>query len=281
MNVAVGGASGLIGSALCARLGATGHATRALPRGDVDGALLDGVDAVVHLGGANIAERRWSRARKQELRDSRVLSTARLARALAERARPPSLLLCASGIGYYGARSGDIDESAPRGDGFLAELCEAWEAAADPARAAGIRVVHARFGLVLSTAGGALGKQLPLFRRGLGVRLGDGSAPLSWIAMHDTLAALELLLSSPSLAGAFNLTAPAPVTQDEFATELARALGTHARLRMPAPLLRLALGELADSLLTGARVLPTRLVAAGFRFRYPTLPEALSGTLVE
>lgn len=279
MNVAVSGASGLIGGALCARLRAAGHAVRPLPRGDFDGALFDGVDAVVNLAGAGIAERRWTRARKREIRDSRVVGTGRLARALAGLPRPPAVLVSGSGAGYYGAAAGDVDESAPRGDGFLAEVSADWEAAADPARAAGIRVAHPRFGIVLSAAGGALGKQLPLFRRGLGVKLGDGSAPVSWVAIDDCVAALELVLSSPALAGAFNVTAPAPVTQDQFADELARALGTRARLRVPAALLRLGLGELADSLLTGARVLPARLVAAGFRFRYPTLAEALSATL--
>jgi uncharacterized protein len=274
MNVAISGASGLIGGALAASLRGAGHAVRPLPR-SADRAALDGIDALVHLGGANIAERRWTRARKRVLRDSRVETTFGWARALAEMARPPSVLVSASGVSYYGAAPGAVDESAPPGDGFLAELCVAWEAAADPARAAGIRVAHPRFGIVLSPSGGALGKQLPLFRRGLGAVLGDGTAPLPWVAIDDAVAALQLLLTAP-LAGAFNVTAPQPVTQAEFAAELARALGRRAWLRVPATALRLVLGELADELLSGVRVLPARLEAAGFRFRYPTLPAALA-----
>lgn len=278
MKVAVSGTSGLIGSALCQRLHARGDAIVRLGRAPYSPADLDGADAVVHLGGASIGDGRWTRARKRELYDSRVGSTDSLARAIAAMTPRPSVLLCASGVGYYGATDVEVDETAPRGDDFLARLSGDWEAAAAPARDASVRVVHARFGLVLSKAGGALAKMLPMFRRGLGARLGDGAQPFAWIAIDDAIAALELLLTPP-MAGPVNLVAPEQVTQAAFADELARALGTRVRLRVPSLLLRVGLGELATSLTTGARVVPRRLVDAGFVFRHPTLAAALRSTI--
>src|SRR4051812_23077347 len=206
MTIVVSGASGMIGRVLCKSLAADGHrivrlvrrATRGddeiawdPPRGTIDGARLEGADAVVHLGGANVGEGRWSAARKRELRDSRLVPTALLASTLAACAKKPRVFVSASAIGWYGTRAEIVDESAPRGDGFLADLCVEWEAAAEPARAAGIRVVHPRIGIVLATDGGALAKMLPPFRLGLGAVIGDGRAPFSWVSMDDTIAALR------------------------------------------------------------------------------------------
>jgi uncharacterized protein (TIGR01777 family) len=206
-----------------------GHDVRPLGRNAFTPLMLDGADAVVHLGGANIAEGRWTRARKREIRDSRVVGTERLAQALAAMARRPTVLVSASAVGYYGAPAGDVDESAPRGDDFLARVCADWEAAADAARAAGVRVAHPRFGIVLSTAGGALAKQMPLFRRGLGAILGDGTAPLPWVTLDDTIAALELLLTQP-LEGVFNVTARLS-SPTSWRARSARTCGCACRMR--------------------------------------------------
>ena len=296
LTVAVAGASGLIGRALCAFLSTGGHRVLRLVRrdaagadeiawdpaaGSIDGARLDGVDAVVNLAGANVGQGRWTAARKRELRDSRVLSTALLARTLGSCARRPSRLLSASAVGWYGTRADVVDEDAPHGDGFLAQLCAEWEAAADPARAAGIRVGHPRFGIVLTPAGGALQKMLTPFKLGLGATLGDGSAPLCWVALDDAIGALHFALTSgrPELDGAFNVTAPSPTTQGELAVALGHALHRPAALRVPGPLLRLLVGEMAESVLGSARVVPARLQAAGFRFAHPTLAGALDHVL--
>lgn len=294
MAIVVSGASGMMGRSLCKSLAADGLRVLRLvrrapagddeiawdpPRGTIDGARLDGADAVVHLGGANVGEGRWTAARKRELRDSRVLSTSLLASALAACAHKPRVFVGASAVGWYGTRAGVVDESAARGDGFLAELAAEWEAAAEPARAAGIRVAHPRFGIVLSAAGGALAKMLPPFRLGLGAVVGDGTAPLSWIALDDAIAALRFAIDHEALRGPFNVTSPEPTTQRGLAVALGRALGRPVLFRMPGALLRLAVGELADSMLGGAAVVPTQLLAAGFRFAYPSLTDALDHAL--
>jgi uncharacterized protein (TIGR01777 family) len=294
MKVAVTGASGLIGRTLCASLAGDGHAVVRLVRratasadeiawdpavGTIDARRLDGVDAIVHLAGANVGDQRWTEARKRELRDSRVLSTTLLARTLAALAKKPRVFVSASAIGWYGTRAELVDEHAPRGDGFLAELCAEWEAAAEPARAAGIRVVHPRIGVVLSTQGGALAKLLPPFRLGLGAVIGDGRAPFSWVAHDDVVAALRFLVDRDDLSGAFNVTSPEPTTQRDFAVALGRALHRPVLFRMPGALLRLAVGEMAESVLGGAAVVPTQLAGAGFRFAYPSLAGALDHAL--
>lgn len=294
LTVVVSGATGLIGRALCAFLSTGGHRVLRLVRraargadeiawdpaaGTIDAARLEGVDAVVHLAGANVGEGRWTAARKRELRDSRVLSTSLLARTLAACAQKPSVFVSSSAIGYYGTRTDTVDEKDAPGDDFLGALCVEWEAAAEPARAAGIRVAHPRTGIVLTPAGGALAKMLPPFKLGLGATLGDGAAPLSWVALDDVLGALHFLLYRRDLDGAFNVTAPAPTTQGELAATLGRALHRPSALRMPAAALRLALGEMAESVLGSARVLPSRLLAAGFRFHEPGLEGALERVL--
>jgi uncharacterized protein len=297
MRVAITGASGLIGSALAAALLADGQEVTRLVRrapqrpGEVrwdphrpDGGIapgeLDGVDAVVHLSGAPVAGGRWTATRKQVLRASRIQSTTALVSALARAQRPPSVLLSGSAVGWYGD-TGDreVDESAPSGTGFLAGLVRDWEAAAEPARQAGLRVATLRSGIVLSRRGGMLGPLLPAFRLGLGARIGDGSQYISWISVTDHVAAVRYLLDHADIDGPVNLTAPAPVTNAEFTADLARALRRPAVLRVPAPLVRAGLGELSGELLGSQRVLPGRLLAGGFAFSHPDLASALTAEL--
>jgi hypothetical protein len=295
LRVAVSGASGLIGSSLVPFLTAGGHDVLRLVRGvrpgagevgwnpaggDVDAKALEGLDAVVHLSGAPILGR-WTPSRRERIRSSRVESTRLLATALAGLARRPQVLVCASAVGFYGDRGDEwVHESSPAGTGFLADVCRAWEAAAGPARAAGIRVVHARLGVVLSAAGGALAVQLPLFRLGLGGRVGSGRQFVSWIALDDVVGALHQLLFAEGIAGPVNLVAPEPVTQAELARTLARVLRRPCLLPVPASLLRAVAGEMAQALLLdGARASPRALLAAGFAFRTPDLEPALRAEL--
>jgi uncharacterized protein (TIGR01777 family) len=295
LRVAVTGASGLIGSSLVPFLTTGGHTAlpmtrsshptlrdRAIPwdpySGRVSADKLEGVDAVIHLAGANLAEGRWTSERKRELWDSRVAGTGVIARALAGLSRPPRVLLCSSGSGYYGERGdAELVESSGRGGGFLAELCEAWEAATEPARAAGIRVVTLRTGMVCSGKGGALRKLLPPFRAGLGGPVGDGSQYWSWIALDDLIYVMHRALWDDALVGPVNAVAPTPVRNRDFARTLGEALGRPARIAVPRTALRFALGrEMANEvLLTSTRVLPGALGKRGHEFRYPTLLPAL------
>ncbi len=292
-HVLVTGSGGLIGSALVPLLTTGGHRVTRLVRGRprrrqgerpwrpaqgvLDPADLEDVDAVVHLAGENIAAGRWTEARKTLIRESRVAGTQVLAGALARLPRPPKVLLCASAVGFYGARGGElVREESPPGGGFLPEVCVAWEAATEAARKAGVRVVHLRLGVVLSPAGGALKNMLPPFLVGGGGRLGDGAQFMSWIALDDAIGAIHHALSHPSLRGAVNLVAPHPVTNRTFTRTLGRVLKRPACLAVPAAALRLTLGEMADALLlTGARVDPVRLRESGYAFRFPELEAAL------
>ncbi|MFE9413170.1 TIGR01777 family oxidoreductase [Streptomyces sp. NPDC006704] len=291
MKIAVTGSTGLIGAELVRSLRADGHEVlrlvRRAPRGPdevawdpvrqyVDAAGLAGCEGVVHLAGAGVADRRWSAAYKKEIRDSRVLGTAALAEALAGLDTPPKVLVSGSAIGYYGD-TGErvVDESAPPGDGFLPSVCVEWEEAAGAAREAGIRTVFARTGLVVARRGGAWAKLIPLFRAGLGGRLGSGRQYWSFIALHDEVAALRFLLDTESLSGPVNLTAPQPVTNREVTAAMSRVLRRPALLPVPAPALRVALGEAAGDVLAGQRVVPGRLLEAGFRFAFPTVEEAV------
>lgn len=295
MRIAITGASGLIGSALTASLAADGHEVAALVRrapqhagevrwdptaGTVDTAGLAGCDAIVHLAGAGVGDRRWTEARKKEIRDSRVLGTAAIARAAAGLADPPRVLVCGSAIGYYGD-TGDswVDEDSPAGTGFLADLVRDWEAAADPARAAGIRTVHARTGLVVARSGGAWAPLFPIFRAGLGGRLGSGRQFWSFIALHDEIAALRFALDTDSLSGPVNLTAPEPLTNREITAAMGRALHRPTVAAVPAPVLRLVLGEFAGDVLGSQRVRPKRLLDAGFTFTHPHIDQAISAAL--
>ena len=308
MKVAVTGSSGLIGTALVTSLRADGHEVirfvRRPPRAAdevrwdpraADAGLvtfvspgpsapggLDGLAACVHLAGAGVADRRWTARYKAEIRASRVLGTRALAGALAKLSPPPATLVAASAIGWYGDTSGrEVDESAPPGQAFLARLVRDWEAAAAPAADAGIRVVHTRSGLVLTPRGGLLARLLPLARLGLCPRFASGRQVMSWISLSDEIGAIRFLLDRKEISGPVNLTAPAPATNAEFTAALTTAVGRRDLpwLRVPAPALRLALGEAAVELLTSARVLPKRLQEAGYEFRYPTVPEALSAEL--
>jgi len=296
VRVAISAASGLIGSALAADLSTDGveviRLVRRAARGAdeigwdpqaADGlnpAALAGVDAVVHLSGAPIAAGRWTAARKAELRSSRIASTATLATAIAAADPAPGVLLCASAIGYYGdTGERTADESSPAGAGFLAELVRDWEAAADPARAAGTRVATFRSGVVLTVSGGMLGRLLLPFRLGLGAKVGSGRQYFSWISLTDEIKAIRFLLGSASATGPFNLTAPEPVTNAEFTRALAKALGRPAVFGLPSAALRAALGEVASELLGSARVVPARLEEAGFRFAHPDIATALGALL--
>ncbi len=296
MKVALSGASGLIGSALAPFLGSKGHEVVRLVRreaqrademrwdpgrGEIDRGALEGVDAVVHLSGESIAGGRWSAARKTRLRESRVATTQLLARTLASLTRRPGVLVSASAMGFYGSHAEQwFTESSPAADDFLGRLSVDWEEAASPAAKAGIRVVHPRFGLVLSPAGGVLGKMLLPFRLGLGGVLGPGTQYMSWIAMDDALAALHHALVNEAVDGPVNLVSPEPVTNREFTKTLGRVLRRPTILPAPAFALRLVLGEMADAtLLSSTRVRPERLEQTDFTFRFPTIEGALRHVL--
>ncbi|HXF06211.1 MAG TPA: TIGR01777 family oxidoreductase [Blastocatellia bacterium] len=292
MNILVSGSSGFIGSALVAALRAGDHRVVRLVRpqskadgpvvrwdpdtGTIDRAGLEGIEAVIHLAGASIAER-WTPEHKTRIRESRVRGTRLLSEALAEQARPPGVLICASATGYYGHRGDEwLTEESPPGTGFLADVCQQWEAAAEPARQRGIRVVNLRIGIVLGRQGGALARMLLPFRLGLGGTIGCGRQYWSWIALDDLVSAFLHALVTDSLSGPVNVVSPVPVTNREFTRTLGRVLARPTVFPLPAPVARFLLGEMADELLlASARVRPVRLLESGFQFRYPDLESAL------
>ena len=292
------GGSGLVGTALRQKFAARNSEILQLVRRDsvtagelkwdptasfpvTDTGRLEGLKAAIHLSGASVAGRRWTSAYRREILQSRVDSTRAIATLLAGLREPPEAFLVASACGIYGDRKDEIlDEQSSPGKGFLADVCQEWEAATRPSEEAGIRVVHLRFGVVLTPAGGALGKMLPLFRLGLGGRLGSGKQWMSWISMADAVAAVLFAVETPGLAGPMNLTAPEPVTNMQFTRAMARAVHRPAILPAPAIALRILLGEMAnEALLASERTVPARLVAAGFQFAYPTVAEALAAAL--
>ena len=290
MRIGVTGATGLVGSALLPALADAGHEAVGLQRGSGDAAgppswdpatgrvaAGGGLDAVVHLAGENIAGGRWNAARKARIRDSRVEGTGALCRGLAALDPRPATLVCASAVGFYGDRGDErLDESSPAGTGFLADVCGEWEAAAAPAREAGMRVVHLRIGIVLTPAGGALGQMLLPFKLGVGGVIGSGRQFMSWIALDDVVAAALHALRTDGFDGPVNAVAPHPVANAEFTKTLGRVLRRPAVLPMPAFGARLAFGEMADHLLLGgARVEPSRLLETGFDFGHPELEGAL------
>jgi uncharacterized protein len=293
MIIAVTGSTGMVGSALVASLEAEGHLVRRLVRREVDdgdreirwipganqidAAELNGIDAVVHLAGENIAGGRWTDSYKRKIRESRIQGTTLLCQALAGLDMKPGVLVSASAIGFYGNRGNEVvDESSPSGSGFLAEVCRQWELATQGARDAGVRVVNLRIGVVLSPRGGALAKMLLPFRLGLGGVIGSGRQWFSWIALDDLVAAIQFALENDSVAGPVNAVAPAAVTNREYTRTLGRVLGRPTLFPMPAFAARLAFGEMADEmLLGGVHVQPTALNAAGFQFEYPELEPAL------
>jgi len=295
MKILVAGSSGLIGTVLCGRLERAGHEVVRLVRrspargelrwdpeaGELEQQALEGIEAAVHLGGRNIAAGRWTAAVKAQLRQSRVQTTQLLAARLAGLAARPQVLVSASAVGIYGHRCAEeLDEESDPGEGFLAELGRAWEGASTVAAEAGIRVVQARLGIVLSRQGGALAKMLRPFRLGLGGKIGDGRQYVSWISLEDAVAALIYAVENDALCGPVNLTAPQPVTNAELTRVLGQVLRRPTLVPLPAFAAKLALGELAEEgLLASQRVRPKRLLEAGFEFAYPELEGALRGAL--
>ena len=292
MDVLVSGSSGLIGSALVSALGNEGHRVLRLTRsgedsedavrwdpsaGTIDAVLLEGIDAVVHLAGESIAEGRWTVAKKARIRDSRVQGTRLLAETIAGLPAPPSVMVSGSAVGYYGDRGNELlREDRESGSDFLAEVCREWEAAAHPAREAGIRVVHPRIGVVLSTEGGALARTLPIFKLGGGGRIGSGRQYLSWIALDDVVGAIIHALTTDSLDGPANVGSPNPLTNMEYTKTLGQVLNRPTIFPLPAPMARLALGEVADALLLASqRIEPAKLKETGYEFRHPELEGAL------
>lgn len=297
MKILMTGATGLVGTALGRAWREAGHDLVRLVRrreqadgvhafywnpeeGTIDTAVLAGVGAVVHLAGENVAAR-WTEERKRRIRESRVKGTQLLAEAVAAMEQPPAVFLCASAIGFYGERGDEVlDETAAPGEGFLPEVCRAWEAAADPVRARGIRTVHARISVVLAREGGALPAMLPPFRAGIAGRLGNGRQWMSWIHIDDLVRAFDCLLNDAAFEGAVNLAAPETVSNRDYTRELARAIRRPALLPVPGWVLQVLLGEMARGMiLASTRVTPARLEAAGFDFRYPTIKSAFADLL--
>lgn len=294
MRVVVAGSSGLIGTALVAHLRAGGHEVLRLvrrspsapdergwdpPAGRTDAGTFDGADAVVNLGGAGIADRPWSGARRQVLRDSRLVPTEVLAAAVAEHHVPT--FLSGSAVGYYGdAGSAPVDESTPPGTGFLASITREWEAATAAASDGGARVVMLRTGLVLAPSGGLLGPLKLVYKFGVGGRIGAGTQYMPWISLDDEIGAIRFLIEHPEVSGPVNLTGPKPVTNAEFTAALAHAVHRPAVLAVPAVVIRTVAGAQGEEmLLYGQNAVPAKLEAAGFRFRHTTLDDAFAAAL--
>lgn len=291
LSIAITGSSGLIGQSLIPSLSTRGHRVIRILRqpqpithalwnpatGELQTEPLEGIDALVHLAGENIAKGLWTTQRKELIRSSRVDGTKRLVDALGKMKNPPKTLVMASAIGLYGAqRKEPVDETTDRGDGFLADIVEAWEAAARPALDAGMRVVFLRFGVVLSARGGVLSLMMPAFKSGVGGPLGSGQQWMNWLSIEDVIRLIHTALSDPSYEGAYNAVAPAPVTNEQFTKEMGKLLKRPTIFRVPAPLLRTALGQMAEELmLANTNVIPRRLQERGFRFTDPTLETCL------
>lgn len=294
MKVAITGASGMIGRALTRSLERDGHEVQILVRRPsstprevswqpddhtIEGEKLVGTDAVVHLAGEPVIGLRWTEKKKARVLDSRVKGTRLVAQTLADLDDGPRVLISASAVGYYGDTRESVDEDSPPGEGFLADVCAVWESSADAARDAGLRVVHPRIGLVLSTESGVLAQMLPVFQLGAGGPIGDGTQYFPWITLDDVVGALRFALRS-ELDGPVNLVAPNPVTNAAFTEALAAALHRPAFFRLPKFAIRAALGEMGEgTLLAGQRVRPTRLIEAGYQFEHPQLSEALHSVL--
>jgi uncharacterized protein (TIGR01777 family) len=296
MRVLITGASGLVGRALVASLVADGHEVTRLVRGRagasgevswdpeagrIDAAALEGHDAAVHLAGESIAEGRWTDEKKRRIRESRVKGTRLLAETLAGLTRKPEVLVSASAVGFYGDRGAEVlTEESASGEDFLSEVCREWEKSSLAASRAGVRVVHVRFGIILSAEGGALAKMLTPFKLGVGGRVGDGRQYMSWVDLADAVGAVRHAINDKSLRGPVNVVAPRAATNEEFTRALGRALGRPTILPLPAFAARLAFGEMADALLlSGQRVEPARLNSSGYQFKYPDLDASLRHAL--
>ena len=295
MKILVTGASGLVGSALVPLLAGGGHEVARLVRsvpgaGDIrwdpdagvlEARALEGFDGVVHLAGENIASGRWNAAKKRRIKESRVRGTRLLAEALAGLERPPRVLVSASAVGFYGDRGDEeLTERSPAGSGFLSDVCREWEAATEAAEGKGIRVVHARLGVVLSRDGGALGKMLTPFRLGAGGIVGNGRQYMSWMTLDDTAAGLGHLLATETVSGPVNVVAPVPVTNREFTSTLGRVLRRPTVFPLPGFVARVVFGEMADALLLAStRVQPAGLLDSGYAFRHGSLEEGLRHVL--
>jgi uncharacterized protein (TIGR01777 family) len=298
VRIVVSGGTGFVGQALVQALSQRGDEPVILSRGSHGGGrgpgsivtwtpekagpwmdAIDGVDAVVHLAGASVADERWTPERKRILRSSRLESTRLLAEAIAKAKKKPSVLVSASGIGHYGMKTGDalVTEDSPVGDDFLARLTVEWEDAAKPAKDAGVRVVHPRFGLVLGRGGGVYGKLAPLFKAFVGGPVGSGAQYVPWVHLRDVVRAIEAMIERPDLEGVYNVAAPDPVTMNTFAKALGESLHRPSLMRVPAFAVKAAMGsEAAEAVLTGQRAMPKRLVDAGFAFLFPDLASALA-----
>lgn len=293
MKVAITGASGLIGTALSRSLAADGHTVLPIVRGahsnvgiswspsegTIEATKLIGVDAVVHLAGEPIVGLRWTAEKKRRVLSSRVDGTSLIARTLATLQGGPRVLVSGSAVGIYGDTRHEVDEDSPPGSGFLADVCVAWEAAAAPAKQAGLRVVHPRIGLVLSETGGVLGRMLPAFRLGVGGPIGGGEQGFPWISLTDLTRAIQFAIEE-DLEGPVNLVSPGLVTNAEFASALAEVLGRPAIVRIPRFAIRAAMGAMGDeTLLAGQRAVPRRLTESGFAFHHAELGQALRALL--
>jgi uncharacterized protein (TIGR01777 family) len=297
MNIAISGASGLVGRRLLKALAAQGHSLHVWSRhagtnlppgisisswdpvkGEPPAADLRTAEAVIHLAGEPVAQR-WTAEARRRIRDSRVIGTRNLVRALGRLEHPPKVLICASAVGYYGSRGDEVlVESSPPGAGFLSDVCMEWEQEAQGAESCGVRVVRARLGMVLDARGGALRKMLPPFRLGVGGRIGDGRHWMSWIHVEDLVGLLTLALSAP-LAGAVNAVAPAPVTNAGFTRALAASLHRPAFLPVPPVALRLLFGQMSEVVLASQRAVPEAARRAGYAFRFPEIGPALANVL--
>ena len=293
MNIAITGSSGLVGSNLVSYLSEKGINTNRILRlnsqdnntvinwhlenGNCNTAYPDGLDCVVHLAGENIATGKWTKEKKDRIFKSRVDGTRLLCETISKLSKPPRVLVCASAIGFYGDRGDEIlDEESSNGTGFLSEVCREWEKAANLAQQSGIRVVNLRFGMILSTAGGALAKMLSPFKLGFGGRLGNGNQYMSWVTIDDVAGIIYHAIITASLKGAVNAVSPNPVTNKLFTKTLGRILKRPTFLLMPGLAARLVFGEMANELLlSSARVVPTKLKQAGYTFKYPDLERAL------
>lgn len=296
MKIVVAGASGFIGHALVPALRADGHDVRRLVRGpqasgdairweparhQIDVGAMKDADAVINLAGENVAGGRWTAARRERIRRSRVDATQTLVDAVAKQPKPPALFITASAVGIYGDRGdAEVTEDASDGRGFLAEVCREWEAAASVVETRGVRLVRLRFGVVLGADGGALAKMRPIFRLGLGGPIGSGRQWMSWVSRDDAIGVVQFAIANANCRGAVNVVAPSPVTNRDFTAELGRALRRPEILPVPAWLLRTVFGQMADeTLLASTRVKPARLDEWGYRFRHPTLRDALTAIL--